>query len=61
MALYCRTQATASRLAVLEHVHFNAGQVQVTWIDTRLTQGENPAGGVVGHGVLDADLPVVDT
>jgi hypothetical protein len=36
------------------------GQVQLSRVDALCPEGEDAAGGVVGHGVLDADLPVVD-
>ncbi|MCY1287951.1 hypothetical protein D9M70_369670 [compost metagenome] len=52
--------AGSDHFAILFQGHANAGQVDVTRIDTLLAEHESSGRGVVRHGVLDANLPVAN-
>ncbi|MPM62826.1 hypothetical protein SDC9_109704 [bioreactor metagenome] len=60
MALDSTTQTGTARLAVLEHLHGDGCQIERAWIRMLFADHEHATAGVVGHGVLDANFPVVD-
>src|SRR5580704_11333521 len=59
-ALYGRPQALGQGLAILPDLHLERRKIERPRIDTLAAEHEYAAGGVVGHGVDDADVPVGD-